>query len=78
MTHLLAITLNHYGQFLDTLRRRFPTMKTIQPVNYREHPDHKINADIHPHIITELTNKQYSILNMCLGTFVTDPGNCFP
>jgi len=59
MTHLFTITLDHYRQFRDAFRLSFSTIKAIQPVNYREHPDHKINTDIHPAIITELVNKQY-------------------
>jgi len=68
MTHLFTITLDHYRQFLDTFRLSFSPIKAIQPVNYGEHPDHKINADIHRAIITELTNKQYRQIdqNYCL------------
>ena len=68
MTHLLTIALDHYRQFLDTFRRSFSSIKAIQPVNYRKHPDHKINADIHRAIITELTNKQYRQID-----YVTKP-----
>ncbi len=59
MTHLFTITFDHYRQFLDAFRLSFSSIKAIQPVNYREHPDHKINTDIHPAIITELIDKQY-------------------
>ena len=59
MTHLFAVALDHYGQFLNTFRRSFSSIKAIQPVNYRKHPDHKINADIHAAIVTELIDKQY-------------------
>ena len=59
MTHLLTITLDHYRQLFNTFRRSLALIKAIQPENYREHPDHKINAEIHPAIITELISKQY-------------------
>ncbi len=67
--HLFTITLDHYCQFLNAFRLSFSPMKAIQPVNYGEHPDHKINTDSHSAIITELTNKQYRKID-----YVTEPG----
>jgi hypothetical protein len=59
MTHFFTISLNHYGQFFNVFRRRFSLIKTIQPINNREHSDHKIYTDIHVAMVTELMNKQY-------------------
>ena len=59
MTHFFTIALNHYGQLFNIFRRSLALIKAIQPINDRQHSDHKINTDIHAAILTELIDKQY-------------------
>ena len=60
MTHFFTIALDHRLQFIDILRCDLSPDKAIQAINNRQHPDNKIDADIHnPTIVTQLYGEQY-------------------
>ena len=60
MTHFFTIALDHHLQFCDILRCDLSLHKAIQAINNRQHPDNKIDTDIHnPTILTQLDAEQY-------------------
>jgi len=60
MTHFFTIALDHRLQFIDILRCDLSPDKAIQAINNRQHPDNKIDTDIHnPTIVTQLNGEQY-------------------
>jgi len=60
MTHFFTISLDHRLQFIDFLRCDLSLDKAIQAINNRQHPDNKIDTDIHnPAIVTQLNVEQY-------------------
>jgi hypothetical protein len=60
MSHFFTIALDHRLQFFDILRCDLSLDKAIQAINNRQHPDNKIETDIHnPAILTQLKAEQY-------------------
>jgi hypothetical protein len=60
MTHSFTIALDHRLQFIDILRCDLSPDKAIQAINNCQHPDNKIDTDIHnPTIVTQLNGEQY-------------------
>jgi len=58
--HFLTITLYHRLQFFDFFRRRLSLDEAIQAINNRQHPENKIDTDIHNStIVTQLNGEQY-------------------
>ena len=73
MTHFFTITLDHCLQFNDFFRCDLSLDKAIQAINNGQHPDKKIETDIHnPAIITQLKGEQYlGIEQACLDRTCT-------
>ncbi len=60
MTHFFTIALDHRLQFFDFFRCDLSLDKAIQAINNRQHPENKIDTDIHnPTIVTQLNGEQY-------------------
>ena len=60
MRHFFTIAFDQRLQFFDFFGRDLSLVKTIQAIGDREHPDDKIDTDIHnPAILTQLIDEQY-------------------
>ena len=60
MPHFFTIALDHRLQVFDFFRRRLSLDETIQAINNRQHPENKIDTDIHnSNIVTQLNGEQY-------------------
>ena len=60
MTHFFTIALDHRLQFFDFFRRDLSLDKAIDAITNAQHPENKIDTDIHKSaIVTQLNGEQY-------------------
>ena len=60
MTHFFTIAFDHRLQFFDIFRCDLSLDEAIQAIKNRQHPENKIDTDIHnPGIVTQLKGEQY-------------------
>lgn len=60
MTHFFTIAFDHRLQFFDFFRCDLSLDKAIQAINNGQHPDNKVDTDIHySTMVTQLVGEQF-------------------
>ena len=55
MSHVFTIAIDHRLQLFDIFRRHLSLHQAVQAINNRQHPENKIDTDIHnATIVTQL------------------------